>query len=570
MNPIEQIKDRLSILDVVSTYVRLEKSGSQFKGRCPFHNEKTPSFYVSPSRNSYHCFGCSKGGDIFSFIQDIEHIPFREALELLAGRAGVELKSYKQNDSSNSILAVLEDATKFFCLNLNKYPSSKVYASSRGMSDETIENFRVGYAHTEWRSLYDYLRSLKYTDDDIEKSGLVIKTEKGYYDRFRGRLMFPISSPSGKVVGFTGRVMPEVEKASEKPLAKYVNTPETSLYHKSKILFGYDKAKQAMVDEDLCIVVEGQMDTIMTHQSGTKNVVGVSGTAFTDEQLTLILRMTRNIALSFDSDKAGQSALIRSAELALLSDANVEVINLGEDKDPADIVVTDPSKWKEAVAGRTHVVEYLLKKIRDEVTDDRVYSLEVRRVVIPLISSIKSHIDRDIFLKRVAEALGVDIEAVRTDLKNYVSTHVIASPVREDTKVLEKQNDNISKVLLTYEELVGILELHPEKFDEEVEKTLLSLYSLKQERVVPRDEFPESEKHKLEIKAEILNEDPDSRKRNFRASLLELKERILDIQIEESKSKFEETADENSAIEYNELLKQRNIIRSEKIAQKIH
>lgn len=570
MNPIEQIKDRLSILDVVSTYVRLEKSGSQFKGRCPFHNEKTPSFYVSPGRNSYHCFGCSKGGDIFSFIQDIEHIPFREALELLASRAGVELKNYKQNDASNSLLAVLEDATKFFVQNLSKYPSSKIYASSRGMSDETIANFRIGYAHTEWRSLYDYLRSLKYTDDDIEKAGVVIKTEKGYYDRFRGRLMFPITSPSGKVVGFTGRVMPEVEKASEKPLAKYVNTPETSLYHKSKILFGYDKAKQAMAQEDMCIVVEGQMDTIMTHQSGTKNVIGVSGTAFTDEQLALILRMTRNIALSFDSDKAGQAALIRSAELALLSDANVEVINLGTDKDPADIVVTDPEKWHTAVRERTHVVEYLLRKIRADIEDDRNYSLEVRRVVIPLISNIKSHIDRDIFLKRVAEALEVDIEAVRSDLKNYVSTHAVTSSVRNEEKEAEKQNDNTSRVLLTYEELVGTLELHPDKLDTETENTLNLLYALKLDQVVPRNEFPESEKHKLEIKAEIMNEDADSRKRNFRASLLELKERILDIQIDISRKRFEEHPDETSGAEYNELLKQRNIIRSEKLAQKIH
>ncbi len=210
MNPIEQIKDRLSILDVVSTYVRLEKAGSSFKACCPFHSEKTPSFHISATKNTYHCFGCGKGGDIFSFIEDIEHIPFREALELLAERAGVELVRGGKGQDDSSLLALLRDATDFFHANLNKSAEVTSYVLSRGITASTIENQKIGYAEASWRTLYDHLKAKGYSDSDIEKAGLSIKSEKGFYDRFRGRVMFPIRTPSGKVVGFTGRVTPNI------------------------------------------------------------------------------------------------------------------------------------------------------------------------------------------------------------------------------------------------------------------------------------------------------------------------------------------------------------------------
>ncbi|MEN9852060.1 MAG: primase, primase protein [Candidatus Parcubacteria bacterium] len=559
MNPVEQIKERISILDVVSTYVRVEKSGNQYKARCPFHNEKTPSFYVSPSRNSFHCFGCGVSGDIFSFIENIEHIPFREALVLLAERAGVSLDN-RGNKNNGSLLEILAETTQFFKTSLQKHPSVLAYALGRGMTESTLDEFNVGYSEVAWRTVYEHLKKSGFADEDIEKSGVVIKSEKGYYDRFRGRLMFPIQSPSGKVVGFTGRVLPEIEKASDKPLAKYVNTPETELYHKSKILFGYDKAKSKIADEDLCIVVEGQMDVILSHQCGMTNTVGVSGTAFTEEQLTLILRMTKNIALSFDSDKAGQSAMLRSAELGLLADANIEIIHLGTQKDPADIIVQDPNIWYKKIQERVHVIDYLLKTIRTELSDDRNFALEVKRVVLPLTSRIKSHIDREYFLKKIAASLQVSIESVHEDLKQYISVH----PISEEIETPKTTNKNTSRLVSTYEELIGLIELHSDILSDEVRILLQEIYTHNAAEIIPYDEFPESEKIRLQIRADILNPDPDSRRKNVPIILMELRERLLDTQIEKLHTDISLHESEQLLATYHELIKKRNIIRDNK------
>ncbi len=560
MNPIEQIKDRLSILDVVSTYVRLEKAGSSFKARCPFHNEKTPSFHVSVSKNSYHCFGCSKGGDIFSFIQDIEHIPFREALELLADRAGVELVKGKGGALDNSLLALLEDANSFFQDNLKKSGEVMSYVLSRGIREETIETQRIGYAESDWRTLYNFLSKKGYSDVDIERAGLSIKTEKGYYDRFRGRVMFPIRTPSGKVVGFTGRVTPRTEAESKTPLGKYVNTPETELYHKSKILFNYDMAKGSIVENDFCIVVEGQMDAILASQLETKNTVAVSGTAFTDDQLGLIMRMSRNIVLAFDSDKAGKSAMLKCAELALLSDANVEAIYIEDGLDPADCIQKNPNLWIEAVKNRVHVVTHLLTEIRRDIKDDRNFSLEVRRVVIPLVSRIKSHIDREHFIKEIAKALNISVESVSNDLKQYVSTHVL-----EDSIEAPKESPSEKlRVLSTYEELIGSIELHPELYQENVKKLFEHLYGLNLAQLVPYGDIPESEKTRLQIKAQIMAENTEDRIKSFPNILLEFEERITDIEIDSILEIIKGDGNTDSLAKYQALVEKRNKIRQQK------
>ncbi len=553
MNPIEQIKDRISILDVVSTYLRVEKSGNQYKARCPFHSEKTPSFYVSPSRNSFHCFGCGKNGDIFTFVEEVEHIPFKEALVLLAERAGVKLENRGGRKEDGSLLEILSESAVFFQKNLGSHPAVMSYALSRGMTEGTIGTFKIGYSETAWRTLYDHLKKLGYNDTDIEKSGVAIKTEKGYYDRFRGRLMFPITSPSGKVVGFTGRVLPETQAASDKPLAKYINTPETELYHKSKILFGYDKAKNSIAEKDLCVVVEGQMDTIMSQQCGVLNTVGVSGTAFTEEQLTLIMRMTKNIVLSFDSDKAGQNAMIRSAELGLLADANIEVIDLGTQKDPADIIIENPSFWKEAIEKRTHVIDYLLKHIRTEIKDDRQYALEVRRVILPLTSRIKSHIDRDYFLKRIGADIGVTIDSVREDLKQFVTTHGVEEKNDGEVTVNTK-----TRILVTYEEIIGNIELDPGLYAADIKELFLEIYSENIPEIIQYEDIPESEKNRLQIRTEILNSDAELRKRNFPSIVLECKKRLLDIQIQKLRDNPEFAQSEKIQFEYQELKKKQD------------
>jgi DNA primase len=259
-SPVEQIKERLNIVDVVSSYVKLEKSGIHFRARCPFHNEKTPSFFVSPERNNYHCFGCGKGGDIFSFVQEIEGLTFPETIKVLADKAGIVLSKYeKQQEDDDSVLyKALSLSAKYFEAVLKKFPSGVEYLKARGITDETIANFAVGYAPDGWRNLSSFLTSRGIPEEVQERAGLVIKSERGHYDRFRGRIMFPICNATGKVVGFSGRIFPE--KLDEPMSAKYVNSPETKVYNKSRILFGYDKAKRAIAKTGRAIIVEGQMD----------------------------------------------------------------------------------------------------------------------------------------------------------------------------------------------------------------------------------------------------------------------------------------------------------------------
>ena len=252
MNPKDQVKENLSITDVVSTYIRLEKSGSQFRARCPFHNEKTPSFYVSPERKSFHCFGCQAHGDIFTFVEKIENIPFFEALKILADRAGVTLTSKEKSKEETRLVLLLKDATEHLEHNFKNSPEAREYILERGITEETIRTFHIGYAKNEWRDMFTYLAGKGYQPEEMVEAGLVIEAKeengkiKGWYDRFRGRIMFPIRNVSGVTVGYSGRIMPSLVDPTVAQ-GKYVNTPETPLYHKSKILFGYDKIGRAHV-----------------------------------------------------------------------------------------------------------------------------------------------------------------------------------------------------------------------------------------------------------------------------------------------------------------------------------
>lgn len=414
MNPKDQIKESLSITDVVSTYIRLEKSGAQFRARCPFHNERTPSFYVSPERKSFHCFGCQQHGDIFTFVEKIENIPFFEALKILADRAGVELTNSQKNKEDTRLVTLLKDSTIHFEKNLKKSPEAMHYLLERGLTEETINAFHIGYAKNEWRDLFITLASLGYQPEEIEDSGLAIKATddtgktKGWYDRFRGRIMFPIRNVSGATVGYSGRILPSLVDPSVAQ-GKYVNTPETALYHKSKILFGYDTAKKKMAEVKSVVVVEGQMDLCMSYQAGVHNTVAVSGTAFTDEHIHIIKRFCDTVILSFDTDSAGQNALKKTALLCLLGGLDVYVVadfsstagSVGT-KDPADLIKESPKAWLDAVEKKRHVVEVMLAHVMNEEKDERKRGQRIVTEVLPFIRAILSPIDRAHFIKVIS------------------------------------------------------------------------------------------------------------------------------------------------------------------------
>lgn len=446
---VREIKSRLSIVDVVAPYVKLVRAGASFKARCPFHNEKTPSFTVSVERGTYHCFGCNVGGDMFTFVQDMEGVDFKGALKILAEKAGVLLvySRGEKKDPTDRIYACLEDATRFFEESLSDasltYAKSKSdlrqhpargYLKERGLTPETIESFRLGWADDEWRVLTSHLREKKYTDAEIEAAGLAKKTEKGLYDRFRSRIIFPLCDSAGRVVGFSGRIF-SIKGEPPADTAKYINSPETALYHKSKLLYGYDRAKHNIRKLNFSILVEGQMDLIMVHQAGWKNAVAVSGTALTPEHISTLMRMSENIVLALDADKAGIEAARRSATIALSMGMDVKVALLPSGSDPADFILKEGKEaWNSIVRNAKHVVEFLLEALHEQQKDSRTYAKTVRQKILPFVAMIKSPIDKDHFVRLVAEKLSVSEEAVREEtslahknLADHISNNVLAS-----------------------------------------------------------------------------------------------------------------------------------------------
>jgi len=313
MKPSDQIKEKLNIVDVIREYVPgLKQVGANHKALCPFHKEKTPSFIVSPDKQVWHCFGCDRGGDIFKFIMEIEGIEFKDALRILAKKAGIELKPWDRSLSTkrSRLLKILDLASIFFqkTLESDQGKIAQGYLAKRKVNSSVAEEFKLGYAPDAWDKLLSFLKARGYKEQEIFEAGLTVKKGQRSYDRFRNRLMFPILDVHGNVVGFTGRILgKEIEGQG-----KYVNTPQTLVYDKSRVLYGLSKAKEAIRKQDLCILVEGQVDVIASHQTGVKNVVAVSGSALTLPQINLIKRFTQNIALAFDVDIAGSSATKRN------------------------------------------------------------------------------------------------------------------------------------------------------------------------------------------------------------------------------------------------------------------
>ena len=439
MTPVEEIKSKISITDVVSQYVRLEKSGSQYKARCPFHNEKSPSFYVSPNRNTYHCFGCGVGGDIFKFVESIEHIEFKEALKILAERAGVAL-NYQKREGDTAMLGLLADASLFFQINFKESVEAKKYMHERGLLDDTISEYDIGYAKSEWRTLFVYLATKGYTPEQMVEAGLVISAEgEKFYDRFRGRIMFPIKNISGAVVGFTGRVLPAYDDGKT---GKYVNTPETKLYHKSKILFNYDKAKKYIAETREVILAEGQMDVIMSAQAGVKNIIAVSGTAFTEDQVKMINRLADNVVLAFDNDNAGKKAAERAAIMCAYGGMQVSSVDILE-KDIADIVKNDPSLWVETYKNKVPlIISYA--NIVNQIGEKNEKIVYIKNQVVPYLRAMQSPIERDFAINDFSNITGISTQAIKDELLKNITPDQLRDMEKVENKN-ESESKNISK-----------------------------------------------------------------------------------------------------------------------------
>ena len=462
---VQQIKDRLSIVDVVSAYVELHKAGRHFKGKSPFSQDKTPSFYVSPDRGMYYCFSTSQGGDMFSFVQVMEGVDFKEALKILAGKAGVELVpvSPQKKTERDRMYSVLEEATNFFEHSLVSGSAPREYIEKRGVTLTTSMTWRLGYAPGSdniWRTTKDHLLQKNFTENELLKAGLIKTSQKGRdsYDVFRNRIMFPLFDQGGRVVGFSGRTL---EMGADVP--KYVNSPETDLFKKSEILYGYHRAKHGIRQLDFSLIVEGQFDVVMSHQAGYNNTVAVSGTALTLQHVQLLERLSKRVVLALDADKAGISAMKRAADLMLRRGMDVKVAVLSEGKDPADIILDDPKNYKKMIGNSVHVIEFLLANLAALNLDERTFKLRASEEVLPYILLLPNKIDQDHFESKVAEALKTTKEAVHYEVErlNELPRHNDKlTEVKKLSKTIESTEGKVAgrfETLLNY--LFGVLPL---------------------------------------------------------------------------------------------------------------
>lgn len=452
---VETIKDRLSVADVVGSYIQLQKAGKNFKARCPFHNEKTASFIVSPDRGTYHCFGCQRGGDIFSFVQEVEGLDFFGALKVLAERAGVTLseRSSTDSDERSRLFDVMEEATKWYEAQLVKDKKVGEYLKDRGLTGKTAKTFRVGYAPNEWRALSDHLLAKKFTEKEMEDAGLITRSERGYYDRFRGRVMFPIADSSGRAVAFSGRIF---DNREDKTAAKYVNSPETKLYNKSEILYGFHLAKTAIRKENACVLVEGQMDIIMSYQAGVEHVVAVSGTALTEQHMKRLEHLAESVIFAFDADEAGVHAADRGVGIALGLGLLVKVVALPKGSDPADMVKDDPTLWKEAIQNAEDFIEYKIAQV--EGADEKDVRKLVTDSVLPFIACLSNNVDVGRYLSRITMKLGIRENMIWDDLAKATCIAVPPSTDSVANKVTDKAAASRPRIELIVLRLVGLIE----------------------------------------------------------------------------------------------------------------
>ena len=456
MSEVDEIKSKLDIIDVVQEYIQLKQAGTNFKANCPFHTEKTPSFMVSKERQIWHCFGCSEGGDIFTFVQKIENIDFREALKMLANKAGVKLSHHdpKMQDQKNRLLEACELAAKFWFKILEAHPGAEIaraYLKERGITDDIREEFQIGFAPESWDATNDFLKKKGFSENDIFLAGLTIKKDRGagFYDRFRNRVIFPVKNTQGEVVGFGGRIMP----GADEKLAKYINSPQTNIYNKSLIMYNFDKAKSEIKKKDRVVVVEGYMDVIASWKAGVKNTVATSGTALTRDQIALVKRYTNTIACAFDADSAGQNAAFRGIDLLLRSDVNIQVITIPYGKDPDDCVRKNPQDWASAAEHTQNFMEYIfsiaIKKYPGSSVEEKK---NIGKMLLPFIGRIANGIEQAHWVHKLASYFNMSDDILREALnKTRQQAHenkIIVAKGNERKKISKTRNTLLEEMLL--------------------------------------------------------------------------------------------------------------------------
>lgn len=467
MDGVSAVKERLSIEDVVSEYVALKRAGRNYKGLCPFHSEKTPSFMVNPERSIYHCFGCNEGGDILAFVMKLEGYDFPQALEHLARKAGVDLEQYQKGRGSgkekDKYLKILELAVRYYQSSLlqNAHAIDYVF-KERGINKKTATDFAIGYAPNSGNALLGFMKKRGYNQSDLKNAGLL--TGKGDKDLFRGRVLLTLADSAGRPIGFTGRILSEDAFGP-----KYLNSPQSLIYDKSRHIYGLHLAKNAIRKTGVAVLVEGNMDVVSSHQAGVKNVVATAGTAMTVDQLKQLSRLADTVILAFDNDAAGLNATIRAIGLAQKVDVALKVAPITGGKDPDDIIRADVGKWEKMIDSAEFAIDWLInvEKEKNNLNTGKGKK-DFAEALVPVIEGLRDGVEREHYQKKVAGILDVSVGALTRKSEVQKSTK-IGKRAQEQA---EKSNssalsDIYLSLLLRYPETrVSMADSHPKSFDE--------------------------------------------------------------------------------------------------------
>lgn len=442
---LEEIKTRIDIVDFISEYVQLRKSGQNFKALCPFHSEKTPSFMVNPSKQIFHCFGCGVGGDVVSFLMKHENIPFNEALHNIAKKAGIDLREFKfdkeHTEKRDRILQINREAMNYFIKNLKGSEKAKTYLRKRGIEEDSLKGFSIGYATAERDGLIKHVKKMGYSDSVIKEAGLAVSYEKGSRDIFRERIIFPIFNNQGDTVAFGGRVLDD-------SLPKYLNSPETGVFKKGETLFGLNLAKEEIRRKGYSLIVEGYLDTIVCHQYGFKNTVAPLGTALTSKQLQRLKPLTGRIVLVFDNDNAGVAAAKRSLTILFENNFRAKVLLLPEGEDPDSFLRKEGSQpFKKMLSNAMSVIEFLVVTSKSD-------KIDTVREALEMISNINDLIIADELLVELSDRTRINETALRGELKKIKkkTRTSISGIVKQDKKIENKEEYLLLSAMISFPE----------------------------------------------------------------------------------------------------------------------
>jgi DNA primase len=546
MDAVEEVKSRINIEDVISEYVQLKRAGRNYKGLSPFSSEKTPSFIVSPEKQIWHDFSSGRGGNVFSFVMEMEGLDFKGALELLARKSGVDLAQYNSGKSGeltkkkNRSYEILEMATKFYQVQFSQSKNALEYVfKKRKFDKKTALEFKIGYSPNTGNALSNYLKKQGVSDAELKMTGLANKSMGGNKDMFRGRLMIPLGDPTGRIVGFTARQL-----VDEPNSPKYINTPQTLVYDKSRNVYGLNLAKDSIRKAGFSVLVEGNLDVISSHQVGVKNVVATAGTALTEFQLKALQRFSGDVRIAFDQDRAGLQAAERSIPIASKIGLQLSVITIPEGKDPDELIKKDPKLWEKAISETQPAVDWLIGLYQKQLDLSTASGKsQFSNIVMKAISSLSDDVEKEHYMEKTAKIIGVSKDALFSKLNADTTRNIrkrtnVKIETAEDTELVKIQSHLLSLCLMVKDLRQFIRLIDSEMLVGDEAKLILDYIKLNPDFSGKPEELKDLRKvidyvKMLSLQFETLYQSLDKNEQHYEAQRLQV--RLIDIYVKNQK-----------------------------------